>query len=58
MTDLKQSETQRLAIVGCGSSGLITLKTALDWLPDWQVVAFESSDSIQGCWGNPYRGFV
>ena len=48
----------RLAIIGCGSSGLVTLKTALDTLPDWEIVCFEKSDSIVGCWGNPYPGFV
>ena len=41
-----------LAIIGAGSSGLITLKTALDKLPDWEVTCFEGSDSIRGCWGN------
>lgn len=48
----------RLAIVGCGSSGLVTLKYALEFLPDWEIVAFEKTDSITGCWGNPYPGFV
>ncbi len=48
----------RLAIVGCGSSGLITLKNAIERLPGWHVDCFEASDSIVGCWGNPYRGFV
>ena len=49
---------KRLAIIGCGSSGLITLKYALEFLPDWEVTCFEQSDSITGCWGNPYPGFV
>jgi len=49
---------KRLAIIGTGSSGLITLKTALDHLPEWEIVCFEKSSSIQGCWGNPYPGFV
>lgn len=48
----------RLAIVGGGSSGLICLKTALDVLPGWEIVCFEKSDRIIGCWGNPYPGFV
>ena len=48
----------RLAIIGCGSGGLISLKTALAELPGWQVVCFEKSDQIIGCWGNPYPGFV
>jgi dimethylaniline monooxygenase (N-oxide forming) len=49
---------RRLAIIGCGSSGLICLKTALAELPDWEVVCFEKSGRITGCWGNPYPGFV
>ena len=52
------SDRKRLAIIGCGSSGLITLKYAREFLPDWEVVCFEQSDSITGCWGNPYPGFV
>ncbi|KLU01873.1 flavin-containing monooxygenase [Rhodopirellula islandica] len=48
----------RLAIVGCGSSGLVTLKNARDQLPDWEIVCFEKSDRITGCWGNPSPGFV
>ena len=49
---------KRLAIVGCGSSGLITLKTAIDFLPDWEIVCFEKTNSIVGCWGNRHPGFV
>jgi hypothetical protein len=48
----------RLAIIGAGSSGLVTLKYALDRLAGWQVVCYEASDSTRGCWGFPYRGFV
>ena len=49
---------KRLAIIGCGSSGLITLKMATDFLPDWEIVCFEKTDSIVGCWGNPHPDFV
>lgn len=49
---------RRLAIIGCGSSGLISLKTALESLPEWEVVCFEKSGDITGCWGDPYPGFV
>ena len=49
---------RRLAIVGCGSSGLITLKYACDLLPDWEIQCFEASGEITGCWGDPYPGFV
>ena len=50
--------SKRLAIIGGGSSGLICLKNAIDFLPDWEIVCYEKSDSISGCWGNPYPGFV
>jgi dimethylaniline monooxygenase (N-oxide forming) len=50
-------EVRRLAIIGAGSSGLITLKYALDMLPGWEIDCFEQSDSIRGVWGNPYAGF-
>jgi hypothetical protein len=48
----------RLAIIGGGSSGLICLKNGLDLLADWDIVCFEKSDRVTGCWGNPYPGFV
>ncbi len=48
----------RMAIVGCGCSGLICLKTALAELTGWEVVCFERSGQITGCWGKPYPGFV
>ena len=57
-TGTSNSKRKRLAIIGCGSSGLITLKYAREFLPDWEVICFEQSDSIVGCWGNPYPGFV
>lgn len=49
---------KRLAIVGGGGSGLVTLKHALDELPDWEIVCFEKSATTTGCWGDPYPGFV
>ena len=52
------ADQKRLAIVGGGSSGLITLKLALDELKDWDIVCFEKSGCITGCWGRPYPGFV
>ena len=55
---MSSSRRPRLGIIGCGSSGLVTLKIALELLPDWEVVAFEASDSVTGCWGNPYQGFA
>lgn len=47
-----------LAIIGAGSSGLVSLKYALDRLSAWRVVCYEASRSTRGCWGFPYRGFV
>ena len=49
---------RRLAIIGGGSSGLICLKNGLDLIADWDIVCFEKSDQVTGCWGNPYPGFV
>ena len=51
-------QKKSLAIIGAGSSGLITLKLALDRLPNWEIQCFERSSSIRGCWGNPYKGFI
>lgn len=49
---------KRLAIIGAGSSGLISLKYAIDGLPGWQIKCFGASDDIIGAWGYPYDGFV
>ena len=49
---------KRLAIIGAGSSGLVTLKNALDRLPDWEITCFEKGTTTIGVWGNPYPGFV
>ena len=54
----EDTSRRRLAIIGGGSSGLICLKHGLDVLADWEIVCFEKSDRITGCWGNPYPGFV
>ncbi len=49
---------ERLAIIGAGSGGLVTLKLALDQLPDLEVCCFEKTSSTQGAWGKTYKGFV
>ena len=49
---------KRLAIIGAGCSGLVTLKLARERLPDWEIVCFEKGSSTVGCWGNPYPNFV
>ncbi len=57
-SSISNKKQRRLAIIGGGSSGLICLKNAIDALADWEIVCFEKSDCITGCWGNPYPGFV
>ncbi len=47
-----------IAIVGAGSSGLVTLKTLLDTYPAANVVCFEKSDAVRGCWGDQRADFV
>ncbi|MGB0373236.1 MAG: NAD(P)-binding domain-containing protein [Opitutales bacterium] len=49
---------KRLAIIGAGSSGLATLKYAIDELKGWDIVCYEKTDTHRGCWGDPYTGFV
>lgn len=44
--------------MGCGSSGLVSLKYARENLPDWEIFCFEKSESITGCWGNPSPSFM
>lgn len=58
MSNDAQKRVRRLGIVGAGSSGLISLYYAKQELSDWDVVVFERSDSVAGCWGRPYPGFV
>ena len=58
MTSGNSATPKRLAIIGGGCSGLITLKYALDQLRDWQIVCYEKSANITGVWGKPYEGFV
>ena len=55
---MTQSNKKRVAIIGGGSSGLISLRHMVEMLPDWDVTCFEQSGTILGCWGRPYSGFV
>ncbi|MDX1378512.1 MAG: NAD(P)/FAD-dependent oxidoreductase [Anaerolineales bacterium] len=48
----------KIAVVGAGSSGLVTLKYLLDTYPAADVVCFEKSHSVRGCWGNQRPDFV
>ena len=54
----ESADRKRLAIVGAGSSGLIMLYWAKQELPEWEIVVYEKSGTILGCWGKPYPGFV
>ena len=47
-----------IAVIGAGSSGLITLKYLLDSFPASSIHCFEQSESVRGCWGNQREGFV
>ena len=48
----------KIAVVGAGSSGLVALKCLLDTYPTTDVVCFERSHSVRGCWGNQRPDFV
>ena len=47
-----------IAVVGAGSSGLVTLKYLLDVYPASNVVCFEKGRSVRGCWGDQRADFV
>ncbi len=49
---------KRLAIIGGGPSGLITLKFAVEYLSDWEIVCFEQQDGFLGAWGKTHSRFV
>jgi len=48
----------KIAVVGAGSSGLVTLKYLLDSYPATDIICFEKSDSVRGCWGNQRPDFI
>ena len=48
----------RIAVVGAGCSGLVTLKYLLDIYPATDVICFEKSHSVRGCWGDQRPDFV
>lgn len=55
MSDL---EGASIVVIGAGSSGLVTLKYLMDEFPAEQIICFEKSDSIRGCWGDQSEEFV
>ncbi len=48
----------KIAVVGAGCSGLVTLKYLLDIYPATDVICFEKSRSMRGCWGNQRPDFI
>jgi len=48
----------KIAVVGSGSSGLVTLKYLLDSFPAEDIVCFEKTYSIRGCWGDQRPDFI
>ena len=48
----------KIAVIGAGCSGLITLKYLLDSFPLTDVICFEKSHSVRGCWGNQRPDFI
>jgi cation diffusion facilitator CzcD-associated flavoprotein CzcO len=48
----------KIAVIGAGCSGLVTLKYLLDTVPAKDVVCFEKSHSVRGCWGDQRPDFV
>jgi hypothetical protein len=48
----------KIAVIGAGCSGLVTLKYLLDAFPATDVICFEKSQSVRGCWGNQRPDFV
>ena len=48
----------KIAVIGAGSSGLVTLKYLLDVYPAEDVICFEKGHSVRGCWGDQRPDFV
>ena len=48
----------KIAVIGAGCSGLVTLKYLLDAFPAGDIVCFEKTHSVHGCWGDQRPEFV
>ena len=48
----------KIAVIGAGCSGLVTLKYLLDVYPGTNIVCFEKTHSVRGCWGDQRPDFV
>lgn len=47
-----------IAVIGAGSSGLVTLKYLLDAFPTDTITCFEKGQSVRGCWGDQRPDFI
>ena len=52
------ANSKRLAIIGAGPSGLISLKYAKERLPEWSIVCYEKGNSFGGSWAMTHPEFV
>ena len=48
----------KIAVIGAGCSGLVTLKYLLDMYSATDIVCFEKGHSVRGCWGNQRPDFI
>ena len=48
----------KIAVIGAGCSGLVTLKYLLDAYPATDIVCFEKSHSVRGVWGDQRPDFI
>jgi hypothetical protein len=48
----------KIAVIGAGCSGLVTLKYLLDSFPASDIVCFEKNHSVRGVWGDQRTDFV
>src|SRR5574341_1949238 len=48
----------KIAVIGAGSSGLVTLKYLLDTFPAVDIACFEKTHSVRGCWGDQRTDFI
>lgn len=48
----------KIAVIGAGCSGLVTLKYLLDAFPEADITCFEKGFSVRGVWGNQRPDFV
>ncbi len=48
----------KIAVIGAGCSGLVTLKYLLDSFPKTDIICFEKGHSVRGGWGNQRPDFI